>query len=386
MWISDTSIKRPVFATMVILSFMVLGLVSMTRLGIDLFPEVNFPFVNIIGGLPRRGAGGSGDAGHQADRGRGGGHQRRQARRSRPPPRASRASASSCASKWIRRPPPPRSARRSPPSAIGCPSRSRTRPSSASTSRRCRSWCTRWARRSRRDVTRRQVEDDLKPLLEQIDGVAAVRGERRRGARDPGQPRSAPARGAEPARSSAVAEQAVGREPRRARWPGEARRPRVSLRTKGEFQAAAEVENVILRSEGGSTVRVKDVGTVVDGLRRTHLDHPPRTAPTRCRSRSASSRARTRWRSPTEIEATLASVGPSFPQLQIKPVHSDADFIQRERQRRPRPHRLRRHDGRPDHLRVHARLALDADLGARAADVGRSPPSSSCMWRASPST
>ena len=48
MWISDTSIKRPVFATMVIMSFMVLGVVSMTRLGIDLFPEVNFPFVNVM--------------------------------------------------------------------------------------------------------------------------------------------------------------------------------------------------------------------------------------------------------------------------------------------------------------------------------------------------
>ena len=47
MWISDTSIKKPVFATMVILSFVVLGIVSMTRLGIDLFPEVNFPFVNV---------------------------------------------------------------------------------------------------------------------------------------------------------------------------------------------------------------------------------------------------------------------------------------------------------------------------------------------------
>ena len=32
---------------MVIMSFMVLGVVSMTRLGIDLFPEVNFPFVNV---------------------------------------------------------------------------------------------------------------------------------------------------------------------------------------------------------------------------------------------------------------------------------------------------------------------------------------------------
>src|ERR671912_2886565 len=47
MWISDTSIRRPVFATMFILSFMVLGIVSMTRLGIDLFPDVSFPFVNI---------------------------------------------------------------------------------------------------------------------------------------------------------------------------------------------------------------------------------------------------------------------------------------------------------------------------------------------------
>ena len=47
MWISDLSIRRPVFATMVIMSFMVLGVVSLTRLGIDLFPEVNFPFVNI---------------------------------------------------------------------------------------------------------------------------------------------------------------------------------------------------------------------------------------------------------------------------------------------------------------------------------------------------
>ena len=55
MWISDTSIKRPVFATMVIVSFMVLGIVSLGRLGIDLFPEVNFPFVNVL--VPYPGAG-----------------------------------------------------------------------------------------------------------------------------------------------------------------------------------------------------------------------------------------------------------------------------------------------------------------------------------------
>src|SRR4029434_4786529 len=47
MWISDISIRRPVLATMFIVSFMVLGIVSMSRLGIDLFPDVNFPFVNV---------------------------------------------------------------------------------------------------------------------------------------------------------------------------------------------------------------------------------------------------------------------------------------------------------------------------------------------------
>ena len=39
----------------------------------------------------------------------------------------------------------------------------------------------------------------------------------------------------------------------------------VSLRTRGEFRTAAEIEQVILRSDGGSTVRVRDVGRVVDG-------------------------------------------------------------------------------------------------------------------------
>ena len=41
----------------------------------------------------------------------------------------------------------------------------------------------------------------------------------------------------------------------------------IALRTKGEFKTTAEIENVILRSTGGSTVRVKDVGSVVDGYK-----------------------------------------------------------------------------------------------------------------------
>ncbi|HQG31113.1 MAG TPA: efflux RND transporter permease subunit, partial [Deltaproteobacteria bacterium] len=47
MWISDTSIKRPVFATMFILALVVLGVVSYSEIGVDLFPKVDFPIVSI---------------------------------------------------------------------------------------------------------------------------------------------------------------------------------------------------------------------------------------------------------------------------------------------------------------------------------------------------
>ncbi|MBM4136279.1 MAG: efflux RND transporter permease subunit [Nitrospira sp.] len=47
MWLADTSIKRPVFATMVILGLIVLGIVSYPRIGVDLFPKIEFPIVNI---------------------------------------------------------------------------------------------------------------------------------------------------------------------------------------------------------------------------------------------------------------------------------------------------------------------------------------------------
>lgn len=52
MWLADISIRRPVFATMLILSLVVLGLVSFTRLGVDLFPKVEFPYVSVTTTLP----------------------------------------------------------------------------------------------------------------------------------------------------------------------------------------------------------------------------------------------------------------------------------------------------------------------------------------------
>ncbi|TAN43693.1 MAG: efflux RND transporter permease subunit [Nitrospirae bacterium] len=48
MFLADISIKRPVFATMVILAIVLLGVVSYPNIGVDLFPKVDFPIVNII--------------------------------------------------------------------------------------------------------------------------------------------------------------------------------------------------------------------------------------------------------------------------------------------------------------------------------------------------
>ena len=47
MWLADTSIKKPVFATMVILALVLIGVISYPRIGVDLFPKVEFPIVNI---------------------------------------------------------------------------------------------------------------------------------------------------------------------------------------------------------------------------------------------------------------------------------------------------------------------------------------------------
>ncbi len=47
MWISDVSIKRPVFAVMLIGALVSLGWLSLDRLGVDLFPKVEFPVVSV---------------------------------------------------------------------------------------------------------------------------------------------------------------------------------------------------------------------------------------------------------------------------------------------------------------------------------------------------
>jgi hydrophobic/amphiphilic exporter-1 (mainly G- bacteria), HAE1 family len=53
--LSDISIRRPVFTTMMSVFLVVLGLVGVRRLGTDLFPDVSFPFVTITAVYPGAG-------------------------------------------------------------------------------------------------------------------------------------------------------------------------------------------------------------------------------------------------------------------------------------------------------------------------------------------
>src|SRR5205085_7010536 len=44
-WLAELCVKRPVFASVLILSLSVIGLFSFTRLGVDRFPKIDFPTI-----------------------------------------------------------------------------------------------------------------------------------------------------------------------------------------------------------------------------------------------------------------------------------------------------------------------------------------------------
>lgn len=324
MWISDTSIKRPVFATMVIVSLMVLGIVAMGRLGIDLFPEVNFPFVNVSVVYPGAGpeevetlvtrpiedavAGINGVKRVISTSTEGFSRVGVELRLEVDP----QAAAAEVREKVA-------AIRERLPEQIKDPTIQRFDVAALPIS----TYAVGSTEPS--DVTRRMVEDDLKPLLGQIDGVAAVE-----------------------VNGGEVRELQVNLDPRRLEAlslpltevaaklaadnldvpGGQVKRDgkAVSLRTKGEYKSATEIENVILRSAGGSTVRVKDVGTVVDGyedrLSTTRLDGADAVSFS-IRKQSGANTVDVQ----NKIDAALAKVMPQFPQLRIKTVHTDAEGI-----------------------------------------------------------
>ena len=325
MWISDTSIKRPVFATMVIVSFMVLGIVSLGRLGIDLFPEVNFPFVNVL--VPYPGAG----------------PEEVETLVTRPIEDAvagingvkrvisTSAEGLSMVGIELRLEIDPQAAtaevrekvaaiRARLPEQIKDPTINRFDVSALPIATYAVGSATLAS-----DVTRRMVEDDIKPLLGQIDGVAAieVNGGQVRELQVNLDPRRLEALNLPlTAVAATLAADNLDVPGGQVRRDGKA----VSLRTQGQYKTASEIENVILRSTGGSTIRVKDVGEVVDG-------YQDRTSTTRLNGEDAVSFSVRKQSGANTVEvqrkldAALAKAAPSFPQLQIKTVHTDAEGI-----------------------------------------------------------
>ena len=53
MWLSRIAVFRPVFTTMVVVVLMVLGVIGLTRLPVNLFPEVSLPVITavVLGGV-----------------------------------------------------------------------------------------------------------------------------------------------------------------------------------------------------------------------------------------------------------------------------------------------------------------------------------------------
>jgi HAE1 family hydrophobic/amphiphilic exporter-1 len=51
-WLAAISVKRPVFATVLVLVLTVVGFFAYQQLGVDRFPKVDFPVVSVITVLP----------------------------------------------------------------------------------------------------------------------------------------------------------------------------------------------------------------------------------------------------------------------------------------------------------------------------------------------
>ena len=55
--LSELAIKRPTFITSIVIVIIAVGLQAMSRLGVDLFPNLSFPFVTITTIYPGAGPG-----------------------------------------------------------------------------------------------------------------------------------------------------------------------------------------------------------------------------------------------------------------------------------------------------------------------------------------
>src|SRR5512135_469061 len=51
-WLANVSVRRPVFASVLVLVILVLGLAGYSQLGVDRFPKVDFPTVVVVTRFP----------------------------------------------------------------------------------------------------------------------------------------------------------------------------------------------------------------------------------------------------------------------------------------------------------------------------------------------
>src|SRR5215475_10581755 len=51
-WLSNVAVRRPVFATVLILVLVVVGVVGYKTLGVDKFPKIDFPLITIVTPYP----------------------------------------------------------------------------------------------------------------------------------------------------------------------------------------------------------------------------------------------------------------------------------------------------------------------------------------------
>ena len=77
MMLPEICIKRPVFATVLSLIIVLIGLISYTRLSVREYPRIDEPVVSVVGDVPRGVGRSRRVAGHQAARGFAGRHRRR---------------------------------------------------------------------------------------------------------------------------------------------------------------------------------------------------------------------------------------------------------------------------------------------------------------------
>ena len=267
MFLSDVSIKRPVFATMMMVALVVLGVVSYKRLAIDEYPDITYPVViaqtTYPGASPevmdaRRLAADRGSAQHRA------GHQGDHlhvARRDLDRPRSRSSSAST--SRWRSRTCMSKVARirRSLPPDIEEPI---IRRSIRTTRRSCRSRCSR-RERSIRELT--DLADRGRPVRHRGDRGRRRR-ERHRRQRAP-DPRAARSRRAARLRHVSPSQVIAGARSARIRKcpraASSAARPERLVRVTGRIVDPLAFADVVVAVRNGTPIRVGDVATVVDG-------------------------------------------------------------------------------------------------------------------------